>query len=140
MTTTAAAERKSRDTSPETGPLVEVEEELRVRFGSRNEIPVVDGVSFTLDRGECLALVGESGSGKSVTARTLAVYVTLIRRGTSMKLIFGRTTFIPGFRVFTLHHNNLRRVTHRHHQPPINDYPESQMLTRKGSLPDLHGF
>jgi peptide/nickel transport system ATP-binding protein len=52
------------------GPLVEVEG-LRVRFGARDAIPVVDGVSFTLDRGECLALVGESGSGKSVTSRTL---------------------------------------------------------------------
>ena len=31
----------------------------------------VDEVSFTLDRGEVLAIVGESGSGKSVTAMTL---------------------------------------------------------------------
>jgi peptide/nickel transport system ATP-binding protein len=51
-------------------PLLEVEN-LRVRFGSRTAGPVVDGISFTLSRGECLALVGESGSGKSVTARTL---------------------------------------------------------------------
>ncbi|XXN65343.1 dipeptide ABC transporter ATP-binding protein [Enterobacter ludwigii] len=32
---------------------------------------IVKNVSFTLPRGQCLALVGESGSGKSVTARSL---------------------------------------------------------------------
>ncbi|MCE0497399.1 MAG: ABC transporter ATP-binding protein [Methylacidiphilales bacterium] len=32
---------------------------------------MIGGISFTLRRGECLALVGESGSGKSVTSRTL---------------------------------------------------------------------
>ncbi len=47
--------------------LVEVKD-LSVTFGARR---VVDGVSFTLDRGETLALVGESGSGKSVTALSL---------------------------------------------------------------------
>jgi microcin C transport system ATP-binding protein len=42
--------------------------DLSVAFGPRR---VAVGVSFTLDRGETLALVGESGSGKSVTALSL---------------------------------------------------------------------
>src|SRR5580692_2210927 len=47
--------------------LVEVTN-LSVAFGDKR---VVDGASFTLDRGETLALVGESGSGKSLTALSL---------------------------------------------------------------------
>ena len=39
-----------------------------VAFGARE---VVHKASFTLDKGEKLALVGESGSGKTVTALSL---------------------------------------------------------------------
>jgi microcin C transport system ATP-binding protein len=52
-------------------PLLEVAD-LAVSFGhGAAEIKAVKGVSFTLDKGETLALVGESGSGKSVTALSL---------------------------------------------------------------------
>ena len=33
--------------------------------------PVVDGLSFTLERGKTLCIAGESGSGKSMTALSL---------------------------------------------------------------------
>jgi peptide/nickel transport system ATP-binding protein len=43
--------------------------ELRTHFHTRAGLAkAVDGVSFSIDAGETLALVGESGCGKSVTA------------------------------------------------------------------------
>jgi oligopeptide transport system ATP-binding protein len=52
-------------------PLLEVTD-LRTSFHTRSGVfRAVDGVSFTLERGETLGLVGESGSGKSVTCYSL---------------------------------------------------------------------
>src|SRR5579884_3028461 len=41
-------------------------------FGNSRQLHAVDDVSFSLRRGEVLAVVGESGSGKSTIARLLA--------------------------------------------------------------------
>ena len=57
--------------APAGAPVLQVEgltTEVRTRRGRFN---VVDGVSFSLERGEILGLVGESGSGKTMTALSL---------------------------------------------------------------------
>jgi oligopeptide/dipeptide ABC transporter ATP-binding protein len=66
-------------------------------------IRAVDGVSFTIRRGETLGLVGESGCGKTTTGRC----VLQLERPTSGQVIF------QGRDLTTLSHSELREVRRR---------------------------
>jgi peptide/nickel transport system ATP-binding protein len=85
-------------------PLLDVRD-LKTYFRTDDGIVhAVDGVSFTVDKGETLAIVGESGSGKSVTCMTI------------MGLNPRRTTMTEGQALFkdvdllTLDPERLRRI------------------------------
>jgi peptide/nickel transport system ATP-binding protein len=85
-------------------PLLEVED-LKVSFTTEEGIvQAVDGVSFSVARGEVVAIVGESGSGKSVTAMTLMG----LTRGPNAR--FEGTARLDGLELVTATDSELRRI------------------------------
>ena len=91
MTENGAPQTESSRAS-ETDTLVEVDD-LKVHFPVKSgiliqrkiaEVKAVDGISFTIRRGETLGLVGESGCGKTTTGRALLQ----LYRPTSGRVLF----------------------------------------------------
>lgn len=71
-----------------TVPLLEVKDLITHFFVEGKTLHAVDGVSFSLKKGEILGLVGESGCGKSVTALSILRLVPSPGRVVSGEVIF----------------------------------------------------
>ena len=57
----------------QTTPILEVEE-LKVGYG--DNLPIIENMSFSLKKGERLAIVGKNGAGKSTLAKALCGFVS----------------------------------------------------------------
>ena len=89
-------------------PLLAVDD-LHTQFATtRGVVRAVEGVSFTVDRGEVVAIVGESGSGKSVTALSI---MRLLPRLTA-KISKGRILF-DGRSLLDLDDEQMREIRGR---------------------------
>src|SRR5262249_12507299 len=85
-------------------PLLSVAD-LRVRFEiGRQSVHAVDGVSFSLRRGEIFGIVGESGCGKSATLRALIGLLPETGAHTSGGVSYG------GRNLLELDERRLRRI------------------------------
>jgi ABC-2 type transport system ATP-binding protein len=60
------------------------------RFAKRKRMPALDHVTFTIERGECVAILGQNGSGKSTLVRLLS---TLLINDGGEARIFGHDAF-----------------------------------------------
>ena len=86
---------------PDDDVLLEVKD-LQVYFSMREGVTrAVDGISYTLHRGETLGIVGESGCGKSVTAQAILRIVPPPGRIVSGQILYHRRRTDSAGRVTT---------------------------------------
>ncbi len=69
------------------------------RFARKKRWPALEGVTFTIARGECVAILGQNGSGKSTLVRLLS---TLLIHDGGEATIFGHDAFRESRAIRTL--------------------------------------
>src|SRR3954447_18263103 len=69
-------------------------------------VPAVDGVSFSLGRGQTLGIVGESGSGKSVTALTIMRLLDI----PPAEIVEGSEVWFDGQEILGMPIDRMRRI------------------------------
>ncbi|MDX6455393.1 MAG: type transport system ATP-binding protein, partial [Gaiellaceae bacterium] len=97
MSTLAAPASQNTSVPVET-PAVEVRDlrkdfvrrDRKAGFFARKRWPAIQGVTFTMARGECVAILGQNGSGKSTLVRLLS---TLLINDGGEARIFGHDAF-----------------------------------------------
>ncbi len=87
-TPTTAPDTKQRGSIANNRELLRVEGLKTYFFTEDGVVHAVDGVDFTVKRGETLGIVGESGSGKSVTSLSILRLVSYPGRIVEGRIIF----------------------------------------------------
>ena len=85
--------------------LLEVRDLITKFFTDQGTVNAVNGISYTLNAGEALALVGQSGSGKSVSVLSIMGLITQ-----PPGLVESGEAFLQGNDLFKLSENELRRL------------------------------
>jgi peptide/nickel transport system ATP-binding protein/oligopeptide transport system ATP-binding protein len=88
--------------------LLKVEDLKTYFFTHEGTVKAVDGVSFTLNKGETLGLVGESGCGKSVTALSIMRLV----QSPPGRIVSGKI-FFEGKNLLELDEKEMRKIRGR---------------------------
>jgi peptide/nickel transport system ATP-binding protein len=105
-----SAEATAASPAPASAPPVLAIDNLHVHFVTENgTVRAVEGLSYTVQQGEIVAIVGESGSGKSVSA--LAVMQLL--PPTTARIIDGSIRF-EGRELMGLDEEQMRQIRGRH--------------------------
>jgi oligopeptide/dipeptide ABC transporter ATP-binding protein len=118
-------------------PLLEVHG-LRTSFHTRDGVvKAVDGIDFTVDRGEIMGLVGESGCGKSVTSLSIMRLVGRPGRIEAGEILF------DGRDLLTLTSNEMRklrgdRISMIFQQPQSSLNPVWDIGTQIAEVLELH--